>query len=94
MLASFQRLSLHIWLLVIRILAFIHMLEAQSFHTLNSTEQCDTSKTRLAYGAKKVMQPHFTPKQVGMFICVLIVEAAETEGGSEIHSRSSSESKF
>lgn len=76
------------------VLALIRMLEAQSFHTLDSTEPCNTNKTRLDYGAKKVMQPHFTPKRVGMFIYVLIVEAAETQGRSEIHSRSSSEPKF
>ena len=76
------------------VLALTRLLEAKSFHTLDSTEPCNTNKTRLDYGAKKVMQPHFTPKRVGMFIYVLIVEAAETQGGSEIDSGSSSEPKF
>lgn len=46
---------------------------------LDSTEQCNINKTRLDYGAKSVMQPHFTPKWVGIFIYVLMVEAAETQ---------------
>lgn len=45
---------------------------------LYSTEQCNINKTHLDYGAKNVMQPHFTPKWVGVFIYVLMVEAADT----------------
>ena len=61
---------------------------------LDSTEQCNINKTRLDCGAKNVIQPHFTPKWVGIFIYVLMVEAAETLEGLEIHSGSASESKF
>lgn len=61
---------------------------------LDSTEQCNINKTCLDYGAKKVMQPHFTPKWVGIFIYVLMVEAAETQEGLKIHSGSASVSQF
>lgn len=74
MLASLQRF--HFWLLIIWLLAFIHILKAQSFYTLDSTEWYSINKTCLDYEAKKVMQPHFTPKQVGIFIYVLMVEGS------------------
>lgn len=58
-------------------------IEAQSFHTLDSTEQWNINKTCLDCGAKKVMQPPFTPKWVGIFIYVLIVEGSRNREGQK-----------